>query len=100
MSYFTRRIVGFLLALAAGPIVFPGMVLAESDSPYPDISVPFGPESVNVDNVYYFKGQSGVPSGANEGFTSNAGFVITGDGAVSYTHLRAHETDSYLVCRL
>ena len=21
-------------------------------------------------------------------------------GAVSYTHLRAHETDSYLVCRL
>src|SRR5664279_6545299 len=22
------------------------------------------------------------------------------DGAVSYTHLRAHETDSYLVCRL
>src|SRR5680860_159751 len=23
-----------------------------------------------------------------------------GDDAVSYTHLRAHETDSYLVCRL
>ena len=22
------------------------------------------------------------------------------DGTVSYTHLRAHETDSYLVCRL
>ena len=32
-------------------------------------------------------------------------FVLTTDGssvldAVSYTHLRAHETDSYLVCRL
>ena len=30
-------------------------------------------------------------------------FVVTKDGAakaVSYTHLRAHETDSYLVCRL
>src|SRR5665647_551705 len=26
--------------------------------------------------------------------------VSTGDRAVSYTHLRAHETDSYLVCRL
>src|SRR5665647_1817592 len=25
---------------------------------------------------------------------------IRGPGAVSYTHLRAHETDSYLVCRL
>ena len=26
--------------------------------------------------------------------------VEPGAGAVSYTHLRAHETDSYLVCRL
>src|SRR5680860_584127 len=25
---------------------------------------------------------------------------LGGEGAVSYTHLRAHETDSYLVCRL
>ena len=25
---------------------------------------------------------------------------VYGDIAVSYTHLRAHETDSYLVCRL
>src|SRR5665647_3738668 len=26
--------------------------------------------------------------------------ATSGPGAVSYTHLRAHETDSYLVCRL
>ena len=26
--------------------------------------------------------------------------AIAGCGPVSYTHLRAHETDSYLVCRL
>ena len=26
--------------------------------------------------------------------------VVGDDGTVSYTHLRAHETDSYLVCRL
>ena len=26
--------------------------------------------------------------------------VLTGIESVSYTHLRAHETDSYLVCRL
>src|SRR5665647_2454766 len=25
---------------------------------------------------------------------------LHGEGTVSYTHLRAHETDSYLVCRL
>src|SRR5665647_374325 len=25
--------------------------------------------------------------------------ILPGDTAVSYTHLRAHETDSYLVCR-
>src|SRR5665647_1134067 len=28
------------------------------------------------------------------------GYVSRADAAVSYTHLRAHETDSYLVCRL
>ena len=27
-------------------------------------------------------------------------FPVAGAKAVSYTHLRAHETDSYLVCRL
>src|SRR5665647_355182 len=27
-------------------------------------------------------------------------FILHGAGSVSYTHLRAHETDSYLVCRL
>src|SRR5664279_6465911 len=27
-------------------------------------------------------------------------YHVTGEGTVSYTHLRAHETDSYLVCRL
>src|SRR5680860_1842225 len=31
--------------------------------------------------------------------SSAAGYVYW-YGAVSYTHLRAHETDSYLVCRL
>src|SRR5680860_1674595 len=30
----------------------------------------------------------------------NIGYVIQSIGPVSYTHLRAHETDSYLVCRL
>ena len=33
-------------------------------------------------------------------FTRNGKPWIGVMGAVSYTHLRAHETDSYLVCRL
>src|SRR5680860_1783919 len=33
-------------------------------------------------------------------FSSTGTRVLQGPGAVSYTHLRAHETDSYLVCRL
>src|SRR5665647_3628027 len=33
------------------------------------------------------------------GFGARKGKPATGVHAVSYTHLRAHETDSYLVCR-
>lgn len=32
--------------------------------------------------VYYVQGESGIPSTANEGFTSNAGFVVTSQGVV------------------
>src|SRR5680860_1753779 len=32
--------------------------------------------------------------------TDDVAFLFHGMKAVSYTHLRAHETDSYLVCRL
>ena len=38
----------------------------------------------------------GVQGGYDDGASAFAADV----GAVSYTHLRAHETDSYLVCRL
>ena len=31
---------------------------------------------------------------------NGAEIIADGPKAVSYTHLRAHETDSYLVCRL
>ena len=33
-------------------------------------------------------------------FVIVVGVILAGAGPVSYTHLRAHETDSYLVCRL
>ncbi len=38
-------------------------------------------------HVYYFHGASGVASAANQGFMSNAGFVVTGDGVVVFDAL-------------
>jgi len=35
-----------------------------------------------TDRVYYVQGGPGVASAENEGFNSNAGFVVTGDGVV------------------
>src|SRR5665647_1363002 len=69
------------------------------------------PADVNFagDNPVYTGGAEllicGEPASASAWFPSNdhpsdpATYDIT-IGAVSYTHLRAHETDSYLVCRL
>jgi len=39
------------------------------------------------ERVYYFQGAGAVPSAANKGFTSNAGFVITGEGVVVFDAL-------------
>src|SRR5665647_1757564 len=40
------------------------------------------------------------PDAAVADHPCRGGTDYPGSGAVSYTHLRAHETDSYLVCRL
>ncbi|AOY90176.1 MBL fold metallo-hydrolase [Marinobacter salinus] len=63
------------------------MAFGESDSTYPKISIPFSPESVNIENIYYFDGESGVPGKSNQGFTANAGFVITDVGVVVFDAL-------------
>jgi glyoxylase-like metal-dependent hydrolase (beta-lactamase superfamily II) len=39
------------------------------------------------DHVYYFHGQSGMASAANQGFMSNAGFVVTHDGVIVFDAL-------------
>jgi glyoxylase-like metal-dependent hydrolase (beta-lactamase superfamily II) len=38
-------------------------------------------------SVYYVRGETGLPSTANRGFTSNAGFVITREGVVVFDAL-------------
>src|SRR5665647_1470779 len=44
-------------------------------------------------------GHDGAGQHPDYGLQVSPGFSH-GSGTVSYTHLRAHETDSYLVCRL
>ena len=39
------------------------------------------------DRVYYIRGESGIPSPANRGHTSNAGFVVTREGVVVFDAL-------------
>jgi glyoxylase-like metal-dependent hydrolase (beta-lactamase superfamily II) len=38
-------------------------------------------------NAYFIRGEAGVPSAANRGHTSNAGFVVTKDGVVVFDAL-------------
>jgi len=40
-----------------------------------------------ADNVYYVIGRSGIPDADNQGFMSNAGFVVTDEGVVVYDAL-------------
>ena len=48
---------------------------------YPPIKSVLAPIKVTP-RVYYVQGLPGIASAANEGFNSNAGFVVTGDGVV------------------
>src|SRR5699024_3781108 len=56
-------------------------------TPYAPIHVPVQVQHVPVSNVYYVLGLAAVPGQANEGFTSNAAFVVTNDGVVVYDTL-------------
>ncbi len=56
-------------------------------TPYGVVSLPFELHKVPDAPVYYVIGLSGVPGAENEGHTSNAGFVVTGDGVVVFDAL-------------
>ncbi len=83
-----KRIAFFLvlavLSLAGG---FYGVGRAEQGRPYPPIGHPLRLERVPGASVYYSVGNPGIPGPANEGNTSNAGFVITSDGVVVFDAL-------------
>jgi glyoxylase-like metal-dependent hydrolase (beta-lactamase superfamily II) len=47
-----------------------------------------GVEAIRVSqSVYFIQGEAGVPSAANRGHTSNAGFVVTSEGVVVFDAL-------------
>lgn len=66
-----------------------GAVSAESvvETPYGTSEISFDVQKVSNAPVYYVIGQSGVPGAANEGMTSNAGFVVTSKGVLVYDAL-------------
>lgn len=62
--------------------------LAHADErPYPEVEADVSAERVEGTDAYYVIGETGVPDSENEGFTSNAGFVVTDEGVVVYDAL-------------
>ena len=74
--------VAYTILLAASQVA-----IGASTSQFPDISIPFSAQSTGVKNTYYFRGESGVPDQKNQGFTSNAGFVVTIQGVIVFDAL-------------
>ena len=54
--------------------------------PYAKADIPMELEQA-AEDVYYVVGRNGVPDADNQGFMSNAGFVVTSDGVVVYDAL-------------
>jgi len=63
---------------AAALALLSALAAAAADEPFPAALKPIRV----TDRVYYVQGRPGVASAANEGFNSNAGFVITDEGVV------------------
>jgi glyoxylase-like metal-dependent hydrolase (beta-lactamase superfamily II) len=79
-------------AICAGivAVLYMGTALlasAKTFAPYPPIDEPLHVRHVTGTNVYYVLGHPAVPAQRNEGFTSNAGFVVTKAGTVVFDTL-------------
>lgn len=67
-----------------GLLLMAGAALVQA-AEYPPIGVPMELKQIS-DRVYYVQGKAGIAT-ANEGFISNAGFVVTGEGVVVFDSL-------------
>ncbi len=100
MSYKKIQDIIRSLAIVSVIILDSGSVFAGSSRNYPAISMPFDAEQVGTDNVYYFAGQSGVPGEQNQGFTANAGFVITEEGVVVFDALGTPSLGAEMIVKI
>src|SRR5581483_2193568 len=76
------------LCAIAATIAFSSAAPAQkADSPYAPLTKPLTIEQIPGTQIYYSIGIPGVPGKANEGNTSNAGFIITDDGVVVFDAL-------------
>jgi len=57
------------------------------ENPYPAVTVDTTAHAVEGADTWYVLGLAGIPSADNQGHTSNAGFVTTGEGVVVYDAL-------------
>jgi glyoxylase-like metal-dependent hydrolase (beta-lactamase superfamily II) len=73
------------LVVGIGGIAGPGIAAAAAKE-FEAVSVPMQIAKV-APHSYYVLGQAGMVSSANEGFNSNAGFVVTSEGVVVFDAL-------------
>lgn len=77
-----------LLWLAVAPgLIAPRDASAQRGPDYPQITIPLQIKQVEGTSIYYSLGSAGIPGPANQGNTSNAGFVITDEGVVVFDAL-------------
>jgi glyoxylase-like metal-dependent hydrolase (beta-lactamase superfamily II) len=76
----------FILALMAVAAIA-GSPAKAAQPPYAPLPQPLHIEQVPGKPIYYSLGHPGVPGQANEGNTSNAGFVVTADGVLVFDAL-------------
>jgi glyoxylase-like metal-dependent hydrolase (beta-lactamase superfamily II) len=74
-----------VLAVAVGSLARPDLAAAAA-SEFEPVAVPMQVTQV-APHSYYVLGQAGMVSSANEGFNSNAGFVVTTEGVVVFDAL-------------
>lgn len=72
------RTLGLMLALAG-----PAADVQAQPAEFEPVTVPMEVLKVS-EHAHYVMGQAGMVSGANQGFNSNAGFVVTRDGVVVF----------------
>ena len=73
------------------------------------MTLEMSPEQIQESKIYrewgltdeeYLKIKDEILDGRLPNFTETEMYAVMWSEPVSYTHLRAHETDTYLVCRL